>query len=119
MMNSILNSIKKLLGIDSDYDAFDTDIIMNINSVFFKLYQLGIGPRDAPFSISDETAEWSDFSNSEIYIAMVKMYVYTLVRLVFDPPQSSTLADVLQSNADEMQFRLYMQAQNEIENGVK
>ena len=63
-MDSILISIKKLLGIEEDYTHFDIDLIMHINSAFMVLNQLGVGPTEG-FSISDETATWSDFISED------------------------------------------------------
>ena len=87
-MDSILTSIKKLLGISEDVDNFDTDIIVHINSVLMILNQLGVGPVEG-FSISDKTAKWSDFIPNDSSIEAVKSYVYLKVRLMFDPPTSA------------------------------
>ena len=83
-MDSILTSIKKLLGITEEYTPFDPDIIMHINSVFLTLYELGIGPPNG-FSIEDDTAEWRDYiSNNDILLGAVKSYMYLKVRMLFD-----------------------------------
>lgn len=104
-MDSILTSIKKLLGIGEDYEQFDTDIIIHINSVFSILQQLGVGP-NAGFSISDKTAKWSDFVSDEKTIEMVKSYVYLKVRLIFDPPSSSSTAESYKQLISEFEWRL-------------
>lgn len=104
-MNSILTSIKKLLGITEDYEYFDQDLIMHINSVFMILNQLGVGP-DTCFSISDKTSKWEDFSENISDMESVKTYVYLKVRLVFDPPQSSFVLEAIRKNIDELEFRL-------------
>lgn len=103
-MDSILNSIKKMLGIDAEYDAFDPDIIMHINSVFFILHQLGVGPAEG-FSISDEYSTWSDFI-SDSNIEAVKSYVGLKVRLLFDPPTSTAVADSINKLIAELEWRL-------------
>ena len=59
-MDSILTSIKKLLGMDADYTAFDTDVIIHINTALAILCQLGVGP-DKGFRIRDDSATWQDF----------------------------------------------------------
>ena len=84
-MESILTSIKKLLGITEEYDQFDPDIIMHINSVFMILTQLGVGPAEG-FSIEDDTAVWTDFIQDVKKLESVKTYVYLKVKLAFDPP---------------------------------
>ena len=105
MSNSILTSTKKILGIDESYTAFDLDIITHINSVFVTLNQLGIGPVEG-FMIEDATAEWSDFLGTDNRLNSVKSYVYLRVRLLFDPPATSYLADSLLRQANEMEWRL-------------
>ena len=85
MTTSILNTIKKMVGVDSTYTAFDTDIIVHINSTFSTLNQLGVGP-STPFHISDSTATWSQFMGTNLAIESVKSYIYAKVKLAFDPP---------------------------------
>lgn len=103
MDDSILSSIKKLLGIAEDQDCFDADIIMHINSVFMTLFQLGVGP-DTPFHIYDKSATWSDFSDEE-WVDQVPTYVYFKVRMAFDPPAGS-LYEAMKNIADEHEWRL-------------
>ena len=104
-MDSILSSIKKLLGIADEYTVFDSDIIMHINSVFFVLNQLGVGPPDG-FSIQDKTAVWDDFIPCGANLEAVKSYVYLKVRLLFDPPQSSALTEAIDRQISEFEWRL-------------
>lgn len=104
MQESILTSIKKLLGITADYAHFDADIIMYINSVFMILMQLGIGPIDG-FSISDSSAIWSDFLSDATWFEGVKSYVYIKVKLAFDPPQSGTVIASMEKQASEFEWR--------------
>ena len=104
MQESILTSIKKLLGITADYQHFDTDIIMHINSVFMILMQLGLGPEDG-FSISDDSATWSDFLGDKKWLEAVKSYVYLRVRLLFDPPQNGTLMNAMEKAIDMFEWR--------------
>lgn len=104
-MNSILLSIKKLLGITEDYTVFDADLIMHINSVLMILTQLGVGPKEG-FVISDEYATWSDFLGDNTSIESVKSYMHIKVKLLFDPPQSSIVADTMNRMASELEWRL-------------
>lgn len=108
-MDSILNSVKKKLGIQEDYTHFDEDIIMDINSVFMILNQLGVGP-DEPFTIEDEDAYWDDFIDNT-RIEAVKSYMYMKVRLMFDPPTSGFLVDSLKKQIDELEWRMLVQAE--------
>jgi hypothetical protein len=103
--NSILDSVKKVLGLVPNYDAFDTDIVMHTNSIFSVLTQLGIGPVDG-FEIEDAVAEWSDFLADVKMLNMVKTYVYLRVRLLFDPPTTSFLLASMEKQIEELTFRI-------------
>lgn len=104
-MDSILTSIKKMLGIDEEYDCFDTDIILHINSVLMILTQLGVGPSEG-FIITDKTATWEDFLKDTKKLESVKSYVYLKVKLLFDPPLSSAVMDATNSLIRELEWRL-------------
>lgn len=102
-MDSILTSIKKLLGIQEDYEHFDVDIIMHINTAFMVLTQLGVGPAEG-FTIDDKYDVWSDFTTENL--EAVKTYVYLKVRLVFDPPNSSAVMEAINRQISEYEWRL-------------
>lgn len=104
-MESILTSIKKLLGIDEEYTQFDSDIIMHINSVFLNLTQLGVGPSEG-FLIEDGTATWDDFIGDSNQLQAVKSYVYLKVKLLFDPPLSSSVTESMNRMISELEWRL-------------
>lgn len=110
-MESILQSMKKLLGMAEDYTAFDADIIIHINSAFMILNQLGVGPANG-FSISDENAVWSDYlpENNKNFEA-VKTYVYLKTRMVFDPPMSSAVMEAMKQMISELEWRLNVEAE--------
>lgn len=111
-MESILTSIKKLLGITEDYKHFDMDLIMHINSVFMILTQLGVGPT-AGFRIEDELNTWSEFmSPDDLRFESVKSYIYMKVRLLFDPPQSSVVMSAMNQMISELEFRLNIAAES-------
>ena len=101
-MISILNTIKKLLGPTEVYDHFDTDIIVHINSAFSSLTQLGVGPQDG-FFIKDETDLWTDFIQDDKRLEFVKTYIYLKVKLVFDPPLSSSVLDAMNRHINELE----------------
>lgn len=113
-MDNILSSIKKLLGIPTEETAFDSDIIMHINSVFMILNQLGIGPSDG-FTISDDYALWSDFIPDGQNLELVKSYMYMKVRLMFDPPSSSAVLSAMEKSISEFEWRLNVQAETKTE----
>lgn len=102
-MESILTSIKKLLGITEEYEHFDADIILNINTVLNILTQMGVGPAEG-FQIEDKTAVWSDFIDNK-RLNMVKTYVYLKVRLIFDPP-SGTATEAINNQLKELEWRM-------------
>ena len=104
-MESILTSIKKLLGIEEDYECFDADIIMHINSVFMILTQLGIGPAEG-FSIQDAENTWDEFAPSGSNLEAIKTYMYLKVKLMFDPPTSSAVIDSTNRIIGELEWRL-------------
>lgn len=82
-MDSILESTKKLCAIFSEDEHFDADMIMYINSVFVILNQMGVGPA-VPFSITDSSSTWDEFSSDPYVLGMVKPYMGMKVRLMFD-----------------------------------
>ena len=105
-MESILTSIKKLLGIAEEYEHFDSDIIMHINSVFMILTQLGVGPSKG-FVITDSSASWDDFlPEGGEKLQAVKTYMYMKVRLMFDPPTSSAVMESMNRMVNEFEWRL-------------
>lgn len=110
-MESILTSIKKLLGITEEYDQFDPDIIMHINSVFMILTQLGVGPAEG-FSIEDDTAVWTDFIQDAKKLESVKTYIYLKVKLAFDPPLSSAVIESMNRLINELEWRLNVAAES-------
>lgn len=110
MEESILTSIKKLLGIPSEYTQFDSDIIMHINSVFMILNQLGVGSSGG-FSIADNNAVWSNFIENEEIVNAVKTYMYMRVRLLFDPPSNSSVMDSINRQINELEWRLNVAAE--------
>lgn len=102
---SILTSVKKLLGIAEEYTQFDTDIIIHINTIFMALQQMGIGPKDG-FSITDENDIWTDFMEDSILLNSVKTYMYLRVKLLFDPPLTSSTVDSFNKLISELEFRM-------------
>lgn len=114
MTDSILDSVKKVLGLESTYTAFDTDIILHINSVISVLNQLGIGPVGG-FMIVDNTATWDAFvgTNTDMNLNMVKTYVYLRVRLLFDPPATSFAIEAFTKQYQELEWRLNVKREGE------
>lgn len=108
-MDSILTSIKKLLGIDESYTHFDADIILHINSVFSILTQLGVGPKEG-FFIEDDSTEWTEFLSDSPKLNFVKSYVQLKVRLLFDPPDKGSLMDALTRTISELEWRIQVAA---------
>ena len=104
-MESILTSIKKMLGIPKDYEHFDEDLIMHINSVFMILQQLGVGPARG-FYIEDETKTWGDFLGDPTILQMVKSYMHLKVKLIFDPTGSSAVSESMKQLIAEFEWRL-------------
>lgn len=111
-MESILTSIKKLLGIAEEYDYFDPDIIMHINSVFTILTQLGVGPVEG-FRIEDDSTNWNDYiSTDDLNYESVKSYIHLRVKLLFDPPASSAIIESMNRMINEFEWRLNATAES-------
>ena len=114
-MESILTSIKKLLGIAEEYTHFDADLIMHINSVLSILTQIGVGPAEG-FSIKDESSVWGDFipENSNLELPaireLIKSYVYMKVKLLFDPPLNSAVIESTNRIISELEWRIQVAA---------
>ena len=110
-MESILTSIKKMLGIQEEYEHFDPDLIMHINSVLTILTQLGVGPSEG-FRIEDDTATWADFISDNQSLESVKSYMHLRVKLLFDPPLSSTVIESMNRMISEFEWRLNVTAES-------
>lgn len=109
---SILDSIKKVLGVDPDFTNFDLDITMFINAAFGSLQQIGVGP-DTGFFIEDNTALWSSYTSRTDLLGMVKTYVSMKVRLVFDPPATSFVLESFNAMILQLEWRINVMAEDE------
>lgn len=105
---SILTSVKKTLGFRKDYTEFDHDVVTHINSAFFTLNQLGIGPPGG-FAIEDDEAVWTDFTHAELNVAAhnaLQTYLYYKVRVAFDPPETPHHLSAMKEQITELEHRL-------------
>ena len=109
-MDSILKSITKMLGAPEGYEAFDEQIMVHINSVFSILSQLGAGKGKFAITGPDET--WDDYlsTDDDLDIEDVKSYMYMKVKMIFDPPASSTAAEAFKSQIAEFEWRLNVES---------
>lgn len=106
-IDSILESVKKLLGLTKDYDAFDSDILIHINTVFSTLTQMGVGPSEG-FEITGYDELWSDYITSDSKkTQQLRTYLYMKVKSLFDPPSNGNLAEAMNKAIHEMEYRLY------------
>lgn len=105
MEESILNTIKKMLGPDSSYEVFDTDIIVHINSAFSTLAQIGVGPKHG-FRITGPEETWGQYLGESIDLDSVKTYIYMKVKMVFDPPTNSFVQKAMEESCKEIEWRL-------------
>jgi hypothetical protein len=105
-MDSILNTIKKLLGIDAEDTSFDTDVIVNINLAIFNLSQIGIGPNNT-FIVTSVDQTWSDYIGSSVVnLEGIKNYIYLKTKILFDPPTNSTVMAAFNNNIQELEWRM-------------
>lgn len=114
LTSSILLSVKKMLGLDKDYDIFDPELAIYINTVFGTLHQLGVGPEDK-FTITGDSELWDDFLTEGEEIEEVKSYMYLRVRLLFDPPSSSFVLASFKEQIKELEWRLQCKAEEIID----
>ena len=105
IMDSILTSVKKMLGIAEEYDAFDNDLIIHINSVFSILTQLGVGPIGG-YYIEGPDETWDEFIGTDPRLSLVKTYTYMKVKSNFDPPQQGSVAEAMKRTIDELEWRI-------------
>lgn len=111
-MESILTTIKKMLGIAEEHKDFDPDIIAHINTEFMVLHQIGVGPSEV-FKIEDDLALWTDFTEDIEQIEGVKQYIYIRVKAVFDPPTGAA-SDAHTRKSEELEWRLNFAAESEV-----
>jgi hypothetical protein len=112
-MIGILDTIKKMLGVEADVTVFDVDIITHINSALMVLNQLGVGPEDC-FIVTDSLDEWPDFLGDSVTLELVKSYIYLKVKILFDPPTSSTVLDAATRQITEFEWRITAQIEKDI-----
>ena len=110
MEKSILNTIKKLLGLGVDYTPFDEDIKVFINGAMMVLQQLGVGPLTG-FTVTSHEQTWADFLPSDTMLEGAKQYIYLYVKMAFDPPASSVVMDAMEKQKQEIEWRLREQAE--------
>ena len=107
METSILKTVRKMIGPSQDYEYFDTDLIIFINTAIGILNTLGVGDPNDPFKITGESETWSDYLGEEYGdLEMIKTYIVLRVRLLFDPPASSFVLDAYKKEIDELGFRI-------------
>lgn len=109
--DSILITIKKMLGLEDDYTAFDTDVIVLINSALMSLHQLDVGPKDG-FAITGYTETWDQLLVNDVKLEAAKTYIYLKVKTVFDPPSSSFVQTSYENLISQLEWRLIAQAES-------
>lgn len=109
--DSILATVKKMLGLDDDYSPYDMDVIVLINAALMNLFQLGVGPKEG-FTVADYTQTWSQLLINPVKLESAKMYVYLKVKTTFDPSTSSFVQEAYNKQIAELEFRLNVQAES-------
>lgn len=105
MQDSILVTIRKLVCGDPYANHFDTDLLVHINACFSVLNQLGVGPEKG-FVVTDETQNWSDYTADSTVLNLVKTYITLKVRLIFDPPLTSSVLEAMNKEISQLEWRL-------------
>lgn len=116
-MDSILDTIKRMLGIPLDIDDFDTELIVAINGTLMTLCQYGVGPED-PLTITDNSSTWNDLLGEGSPYNATAMYVYLKVRMLFDPPAASAVLDAMNRQVQEYEWRLILEAERRSSDGA-
>lgn len=109
--DSILATIKKMLGLDDEYTPFDMDIIVHINAAFMTLCQMGVGPKES-FEVRNYEQTWDEFLINHVMLGAVKTWVYLQVKMAFDPPTNSFVMDAMKTQSDQILWRLNVQAES-------
>lgn len=109
LQESILGTIKKLIGFEDDYTQFDTDLIIHINTAFASLAQIGSNLKEG-FFITDKNNLWSEYTIDTSILEPIKMYVYLKTKMVFDPPASSMVIETIKQTINELEFRIQISA---------
>lgn len=103
-MNSVLDTVKKMLGISKDYEHFDPDIIICINTSLAYLNQIGFTSKE--FCITDSSTTWDDIFGEDKSIQEIKSYIGLKTRLLFDPPSNGTVKEAIEKNISELEWRI-------------
>jgi hypothetical protein len=111
-MESILTTIKLMLGYTEDCKHFDTPIIVHINKALMRLSQLGVGPKK-PVRISDDLNTWDELLLDSEDLEGAKEYIYLEVKKIFDPPTSSFVLESMKNESDKLEWCLNVQAETE------
>lgn len=105
-MDSILNSVKKLVNVHIEDDSFDQDLIIYINTILAVLTQMGVGPTEG-FQITGPDETWEDFVEDDVRVQLIKTYVGLRVRMLFDPPTNSSATQAIDNSIHETEWRIY------------
>ena len=107
--DSILDTTKLQANLDPEDDSYDVELIIHINSIFFVLKQLGVGPANG-FSITGKDEQWSAFIGDR-QIDAVRTYMGLKIKLIFDPPATGPATEAMERQAGQMEWRLNMEAE--------
>ena len=111
--DSIVVTIKKMLGLDDEYTPFDADVIVHINTAIMTLTQMGVGPKEG-YEVLDYDQTWTDFLGDMVkMLGAVKTYIYLQVKMVFDPPNNSFVMDAYKQQCEQLLFRLNVNAESQ------
>jgi len=110
--DSILVQVKKILGMNEAYTAFDIDITLHINTVLSNLTQMGV-IKESGFMVTGVDEKWSDLGlTSIIKTQQIKSYIPLKVRMMFDPPTNANVKKAIDESIEEIEFRLFVEEEN-------
>lgn len=105
MNDSILQTIKQLLGISEADESFDPNIIILVNSVLNILSQIGLEEANN-FQIKGSSETWNELFRDRKDLEIVKTYICFKVKMMFDPPTSSAALEATKRVLDEQEWRI-------------
>ena len=114
MSDSILTTTKKVLGLAESYTAFDTDVIMHLNSALSVLDQIGVGPTGGVY-VTDTTRTWASMGMPPEQLALTKSYIFLRVKALFDPPPTSFAIEAMNEQIKQFEWRLNVMREGAVE----
>lgn len=115
-MMTILQFVKNVLGIHMTDNAFDSELLMHINSAIQMLVTFGVEQFSTVYVEKD--TPWTKL-DPPVFDSLAKAYLGSKVKIMFDPPTHGALLEAHAKSVDEIQLRLQVliNEKDEVDNG--